>query len=118
MRTPRDPILRGIVLDCVFVAGALVALVGPLLVLALSSMGREWFFPAVLPPALSGEAWRTLLRGDEAFARALGNSLILALACAAIATALGMPAARALAAWRGRGAGMTEAALVVLPVLT
>ena len=97
-------------------ATALLALsaAGPLLLLLLWSVSREWFFPALLPPALTGDAWAQLA-GGSALARAASASLALALACGAGATLVAFPIGRALARLRGwrRHAG---AAAAFLPV--
>ena len=94
---------------------ALLALsaVLPLALLALWSVSREWFYPALWPPRLTGESWAAVVRGGT------GAGALRSAAIAALTGALGclgaLPVGRGLArltGWR-RHAG---AALAFLPV--
>lgn len=89
----------------------------PLLLLAAWSVSREWFFPALLPPAVDGDAWAQLAGGGTGtrLARAAATSAGLAALCAAGAAVVAFPVGRALARLRGwrRHVG---AAAVFLPV--
>jgi putative spermidine/putrescine transport system permease protein len=85
----------------------------PLGLLAVWSVSGPWFYPALLPGAVTAESWRQLLGGD--LATAAGRSVALGLGTAATGTAVGLPVGRALArltGWRRR----LGAALVFLPV--
>ncbi len=87
---------------------------GPFALLALWSVGRGWFYPALLPPSFTGQWWNDLLR-DSRLAGAIATSLVLGVGTGALTCAAGLPVGRALAwlsGWR-RHAG---AALVFLPV--
>lgn len=104
--------MRGAARAAALVLLALSAVV-PLALLAAWSVGREWFYPALLPAALTGESWQALVGG------AAGGVVLRSAAIAALTGALGcalaLPAGRALAAltgWR-RHVG---AALAFLPV--
>ena len=98
-------------------AAALVLLalsaVVPLALLALWSVSREWFYPALWPPRLTGESWAAVVGGGT------GASVVRSVAIATLTGALGsvlaLPVGRGLAAltgWR-RHLG---AALAFLPV--
>ncbi len=81
-----------------------VASLAPLLLLALASLGAEWFWPALLPPRLDLSAWSALLGGGSAggrLARAGIDSVLLATATGALASGLALPVGRALARLRG-----------------
>jgi putative spermidine/putrescine transport system permease protein len=73
----------------------------PLLLLALTSVSRGWFFPALLPPELDRSAWVQALPGGGRLGRAGVASLGLAAGTAVLATAVGAVAGRALARLRG-----------------
>lgn len=92
--------------------------VGPLLLLALVSLGADWFFPSLLPARIDLVSWRSLVESrDEgaSLVRAAGSSISLAVATGALAAAMALPIGRALAGLRGawRTAG---AAAAFLPV--
>lgn len=70
--------------------------IAPLLMLVVSSVARGWFYPDVLPSTIDGSAWSDLL-SDPSHRQALGNSLLLGIATACIATALALPMGRAAA---------------------
>jgi putative spermidine/putrescine transport system permease protein len=74
----------------------IVMAVSPLLMLIATSLARGWFYPAVLPGAVDGSAWRDLFT-DAAHRAALGNSVTLGILTAIIATALALPLGRAAA---------------------
>lgn len=92
---------------------------GPFIILALWSVGRGWFFPSVLPPAIAGDAWAAVFghgAGVAApLARAITTSITLGVATGVVATAVALPIGRALARLerRTRTAGL---ALAFLPV--
>jgi putative spermidine/putrescine transport system permease protein len=92
--------------------------VAPLLLLLLVSLGREWFFPALLPPRLDLGPWHELVGGTGGgarLARAAGSSLALAFATGVIAAAIALPVGRALDGLRG-GWRAVGAAAAFLPV--
>ncbi|MDZ7629778.1 MAG: ABC transporter permease subunit [Gemmatimonadaceae bacterium] len=68
----------------------------PLLVLMVTSLARGWFYPALVPDAVDGSAWRDLFT-DPAQLRALRNSLTLGMATAVLATAVALPLGRSAA---------------------
>lgn len=74
---------------------ASIALV-PLLWLAVGSVGRAWFWPRLLPGQWSLRAWAYLLSSEAGMPAAMGRSLAIAALVAALAVAIGLPAARAL----------------------
>ncbi|MEP6687384.1 MAG: ABC transporter permease subunit [Gemmatimonadales bacterium] len=95
--------------------GALAAVaLAPFALLALWSVGRDWFYPALLPRRYSGEWWADLFHGGRLLA-ATATSLLLGVGTGALTCAAGLPVGRALARVTGwqRHAG---AALVFLPV--
>jgi ABC-type spermidine/putrescine transport system permease subunit II len=80
----------------VLALGAMV----PLVVLGLSSLSRSWFYPALLPDALTVESWRSLLDGGR-LAGAAGSSAAIAAATATTAVLLGLPVGHALSRLQG-----------------
>jgi putative spermidine/putrescine transport system permease protein len=99
------------VIALVLLAGSAAA---PFVLLALWSVGRDWFYPAILPPRFTGQSWRDLLGGDRLLG-AIATSLVLGIGTGALACAAGLPVGRSLArldGWR-RHVG---AALAFLPV--
>lgn len=94
---------------------ALVALstAVPFGVLLLRSVAREWFFPALLPPAADLESWQALAGGR--FIEVLSLTLLIGGATGALAAAGGLPVGRAIAALRGPQRA-AAAALAFLPV--
>lgn len=95
------------------VAALLLSAVVPLGLLFVWSVSGPWFYPALLPGAVTGESWRELAGGG--LAAAALRSVALGAGTALLAVAAGLPAGRAIAAlggWRRRAA----AALAFLPV--
>lgn len=95
-------------------AGLALSALAPLVLLLITSVGDRWFYPALLPPRITGESWRSLVDGDR-LASATLTSMALATATGALACAVGLVVGRALAglegAWRH-----TAAAAAFLPV--
>lgn len=81
-----------------------LAMILPLLPLALWSVAHGWRFPALLPQAWSLRAWGTALSGEVL--GSLGLTLGIAAATTALAALIGLPAGRALGlhAFRGKRA--------------
>lgn len=88
----------------------------PFATLVVTSLARGWFWPDLLPPDWSGEAWRELARGfgfgggggpgtgagaGSRMARATLHSLVLAAGTGVLAVGVALPAARAMARLRG-----------------
>jgi putative spermidine/putrescine transport system permease protein len=96
-------------------ATAVLALV-PLLLIAVTSVARNWYWPRLLPPAWSLRGWRYAVSGGGGIGEALGTSLGLALPVAAVAVLIALPAARAIALHEFRGKRLLLFALL-LPVL-
>ncbi|MEF2277519.1 ABC transporter permease subunit [Deinococcus sp. YIM 134068] len=69
----------------------------PLVLLLVLSWTLRWYYPALLPGEWSARGWASLLSPESRLPEALGNSLWVAAASAALGTALACPAARALA---------------------
>jgi putative spermidine/putrescine transport system permease protein len=67
----------------------------PVLLLGLTSLSRGWFYPSLLPSALTLESWRSLLDGGR-LAGAAGSSVAIAVATAVTAVLLGLPVGHAL----------------------
>ena len=80
----------------------------PFGLLALLALAPAWRFPAVLPPAYSLDALRSLLAADNDLLAGLGRSVLIAGTVAVVATAGGFVLARAMA--RSGRAGRWEAA--------
>jgi putative spermidine/putrescine transport system permease protein len=76
----------------------------PLVVLAVVSSARNWYWPALLPDEWTARAWRYVGSGSGGIGSALATSLGLALVVAAASVAIAVPAARAFAmhAFRGK----------------
>lgn len=72
----------------------------PLALLVILSLGRDWFFPALLPAGIDGGAWRGNITGGRLLEAAV-TSTLLGAACGVVATAVAVPAGRALARLRG-----------------
>lgn len=84
----------------------------PFALLAVWSVSRAWFYPALWPASLTAESWRALVGGAGG---SVGRSVLVAALTATLGCAVALPIGRALAAlagWR-RHLG---AALVFLPV--
>lgn len=94
----------------------IVWLILPLVPLAVWSVSKSWFFPDLLPSALSGRGWAHVVSARTGVLAALWESTLIATLTALAALALGLPAARALGMHRFRGKGMVEM-LVLAPIL-
>ena len=88
----------------------------PLALLAVTSLGRSWFWPAIVPPEWSLRAWRYLALPEAGVMEATATSLAIAATVSAIAIVLALPAARALATLDGPWRRLLTFALL-LPVL-
>ena len=81
----------------VLVAALALSAIVPFALLALWSVSRQWFYPALLPPELTGESWRALVGGSgAALTRAAVASVALAALTGALGCALALPVGRAL----------------------
>lgn len=80
-----------------------LALVLPLLPLAVWSVAHGWRFPDLLPQAWSGQAWALVLSQRGGVLESFGLTLAIALATTALAALLGVPAGRALGLYQFRG---------------
>ena len=97
------------------VATTIIA-VGPVLVLAVWSFARGWYWPALLPREWSLDAWSYALSAESGIGGALGNSLFIAVAVSLVSVAIAMPAGRALALEEFHGKRAVFF-LLLLPVL-
>ncbi|MGE0862930.1 MAG: ABC transporter permease [Vicinamibacterales bacterium] len=91
--------------------------IGPLALLAIASVSRNWYWPALLPEEWSWRGWDYLVSEGAGVGAALGRSLGIATAVAIVAVATAWPAARVLAFEEFRGKRLVLFALL-LPVLT
>lgn len=79
------------------VGGALIGwLVLPLVPLAVWSFAHGWRFPALMPQALTLDAWRYALSDTVGVTASLALTTGIALATTALAALIGIPAGRAL----------------------
>jgi putative spermidine/putrescine transport system permease protein len=102
-------------LRLLLLAALAVSALGPALLLVVWSLGRDWFFPALVPPSISTESWRAMLDPSARLASAARTSALLAAGTGLVAAAAALPVGRALArldGWRRRLA----AAAAFLPV--
>lgn len=96
----------------------------PLAILGLASIGRDWFFPALLPGTFSLASWRNVLGTGALLGPALLASAALALATGLAAMVFGAFAGSAIAAatgWRrviGAGAAFLPVAAPPVAVAT
>jgi putative spermidine/putrescine transport system permease protein len=87
----------------VALAALALSALAPFAVLGLWSVGSGWFYPALLPSAITAETWRSVLGGRLASATIM--SCGVAIATAALSCALALPIGRAMArldGWRRR----------------
>jgi putative spermidine/putrescine transport system permease protein len=98
------------------VAAATALALVPLLLLAVTSVGRNWYWPQLLPAEWSLRSWRYAVSGGGGIGEALATSLGIALAVAAVAVLIALPAARAIALHEFRGKRVLLFAML-LPVL-
>ncbi|MEO8089919.1 MAG: ABC transporter permease subunit [Gemmatimonadales bacterium] len=82
-------------------AALTLSALSPLVLLLLTSVGREWFFPALWPASITIESWRDAFGGGGRIAGALGTSLALAVATGLASAAVGWPIGRTMADLRG-----------------
>jgi len=85
----------------VVLAALAVSALAPLGLLLVASVGRDWFFPALWPPAVTLESWQDAFYGGGRMAAALGTSLLLAVTTGLASAAVGWPIGRAMADLRG-----------------
>jgi putative spermidine/putrescine transport system permease protein len=99
-------------------AGALLAfwLLLPLVPLAIWSFARGWRFPALLPQDWTMNAWQVALTPGRGVLEGLGLTAGIALAAAALAALVGVPAGRALGQHEFRGKGLVLL-LLVAPII-
>ena len=81
----------------IVVAGVLVAVLLPLVPLALYSLAGRWLYPDVLPAEWSLRAWEYVMRPRSQVLEAGFTSLALAVTVTTLATLFGVPAGRGLA---------------------
>jgi putative spermidine/putrescine transport system permease protein len=92
-------------------AGTALLAAVPVVLLALWSAARGWYWPALLPRGWSARAWTYIFSPASGVAEALLTSCLIALAVAVLAVAAALPAGRALALHRFRG---KQAVLMIL----
>ncbi len=99
------------------VIGVAALAIGPIALLAIASVGRNWFWPALLPAEWSWRGWDYLMSDGAGVGTALSRSLGIATTVSIAAVAAALPAARVLAFEEFRGKRLLLFALL-LPVLT
>ena len=97
------------------IAVAALAIV-PIALLAVASVGRNWFWPSLLPQEWSLRGWQYLVSDGAGVGAALGRSLAIAVVVSVVAVFIALPAARVLAFQEFRGKRILLFALL-LPVL-
>ncbi|MDA3955470.1 ABC transporter permease [Oceanispirochaeta sp.] len=113
---PGLPIFRRLLL-----LGILLGVLLPLLPLFVWAFSHRWLFPDILPESLSLRSWTYLVHSGSRILRALGNSLVIALAVTALSILVGVPAGRALGLYKFRGKLPAELILLspaLIPSLT
>ncbi|MEO8126389.1 MAG: ABC transporter permease subunit [Bryobacteraceae bacterium] len=93
-------------------AGALL----PLVLLAVFSFSRNWYWPHLLPGEWSSRAWQYLTSPASDIAPAIVTSLWIALVVTVVSLAVALPAARVLA-WHQFPGKRAFFFLLMLPVL-
>lgn len=97
------------------ILGLTLSTLGPFALLAVTSLGAAWHYPALLPGRWSADSWGGAIRARGRLAEAARTSLLLGCATGVIAAAGALPVGRGLARlrdWRRH----TGAALAFLPV--
>lgn len=97
------------------IAVAALAIV-PIALLAVASVGRNWFWPSLLPQEWSLRGWQYFVSDGAGVGAALGRSLAIAVVVSVVAVFIALPAARVLAFQEFRGKRILLFALL-LPVL-
>ncbi len=92
-----------------------IALILPLIPLAVWSFAHGWRFPDILPTQWSTKAWDYALSGTSGVLHSLWITACIALVTTALSALIGVPAGRALGLHSFRGKGIVE--LVVLAPL-
>jgi putative spermidine/putrescine transport system permease protein len=98
------------------VAATIALALVPLMLLAVTSVGRNWYWPRLLPAEWSLRSWRYAASGGGGIGEALATSLGIASTVAAVAVLIALPAARAIALHEFRGKRALLFAML-LPVL-
>ena len=75
----------------------LIGVAAPLIPLVIWSFAHSWFFPAALPTEWSWRAWNYVFSDGSQVAKALLNSMFVALAVTLLSALIGLPAY-----WAGR----------------
>lgn len=103
-------------LRTVVLVGIVAGVVLPLLPLVVWSVSNQWFFPRIAPPAISIRAWSYIASPLSKVLGAFFNSVLISSLVTLIATAIGMPAGRALGMHRFRGKIIIEL-LILAPTI-
>jgi len=88
----------------------------PLLLLLLRSFSKNWFWPDIFPHEFSLRSWMYIFDPASGIPAAMGVSVVIALAVAALSLAISVPAARVLALEEFSGKRFCIL-LLMLPVL-
>lgn len=97
-------------------AGMVIAMLLPLVPLAIWSFAHGWRFPDILPSQPSLDAWAFALSGSSGIMGSLGVTAGIALVTTLAALVIGLPAGRALGLSRFRGK-LAVQVLVLTPLL-
>jgi putative spermidine/putrescine transport system permease protein len=98
--SPGTSIRLGLVVALTITAGLAVL---PLVLLAVLSLSRNWYWPQLLPAEWSLRSWRYVISADGGVGTAVLTSAFIAAAVALVAVMVSTPAARALALQQFRG---------------
>lgn len=88
----------------------------PFVPLLLYSMATRWFWPSVLPSALSGRGWTYLFSSVSGVRAAFVSSVEIASVVCVIAAAIGLSAGRALGLYEFPGRRLVQL-LILAPVI-
>jgi putative spermidine/putrescine transport system permease protein len=100
------------------VASALVviAVLLPLIPIAIWAFAYRWYFPDILPSEWSLRAWTYLLSGTSQVRRGIVHGTVVALAATGLSLAVGVPAGRALGLYSFRGKKLVQF-LILAPTI-
>jgi putative spermidine/putrescine transport system permease protein len=101
----------------VVVVAIVVAVIAPLLPLAIWSFSFRWYFPDLLPSELSMRAWKYVFSDASGVPRAMVNSILVAITVTLISIAIGIPAGRALGMHHFRGKRLVEFSILAPPIV-
>ena len=93
-----------------------VAILSPVIPMAIWSFGAHWHFPDLLPAELSMRAWRYVFSEASHVRRGLWQGTEIALVATALSLLIGIPAGRALGLYSFRGKRLVQL-LILAPTI-